>query len=334
MKRCPTCNSTYTDDAPGFCPQDGTQLVGGLPAYNPQPQAANVAPTQASNVPPYNQPYNQAYNQPAYFQPQPQTPAMPQRLPHNPMRKWVQISKVTLIVSVALLLLFLVMVISHNTGNPVAILAAVFGGCGLLFGIIGFFSYGKQVDTIDEMLKQAGHPQAMQAGGNLLAHWTYTPQEWSQFIQSETARKRTVNIILIGAMLLVFVITMTAFLSGNKGRGVSFGPLAMFIIILSLIGLFVWWMATAEVRRMKAQTTGEAFIAKNGLLFNDHYYPWGFFGYSLDGVFYEPGNPNTIRFRYLSMKGGSYGPNYESVRVPVPAGREAEAQSVASHFHR
>jgi hypothetical protein len=37
MKTCPKCNRTYPDDAPGFCPQDGTQLVNDAQAYNPQP---------------------------------------------------------------------------------------------------------------------------------------------------------------------------------------------------------------------------------------------------------------------------------------------------------
>ena len=27
MQRCSTCNRTYPDDAPGFCPQDGTRLT-------------------------------------------------------------------------------------------------------------------------------------------------------------------------------------------------------------------------------------------------------------------------------------------------------------------
>lgn len=43
MKRCPTCNRTYPDDAPGFCPHDATTLVSDAPANNPLP------PTQAAS---------------------------------------------------------------------------------------------------------------------------------------------------------------------------------------------------------------------------------------------------------------------------------------------
>ena len=35
MKRCPTCQSTYTDDSLTFCLTDGAALVG-VAAFNPQ----------------------------------------------------------------------------------------------------------------------------------------------------------------------------------------------------------------------------------------------------------------------------------------------------------
>jgi hypothetical protein len=40
MKRCPTCQKTYPDDAPAFCANDGTPLV----AEGAQPYAAPPAP--------------------------------------------------------------------------------------------------------------------------------------------------------------------------------------------------------------------------------------------------------------------------------------------------
>jgi hypothetical protein len=43
MKRCPTCNQTYTDDALSFCPNDGTPLVGSAPSSF-EPQATIMAP--------------------------------------------------------------------------------------------------------------------------------------------------------------------------------------------------------------------------------------------------------------------------------------------------
>lgn len=61
--------------------------------------------------------------------------------------------------------------------------------------------------------------------------------------------------------------------------------------------------------------------------------PGIFFGTRLTGVFYERGMPNVVRFEYRqqSGQGGSYQKN---VRVPVPIGREVEAESLAARFPR
>lgn len=329
MKTCPSRQRTYADNAPGFCPQDGTQLISSFPAYQPQPQRVNVSAPQMSNALPYNQP--------SYVQPLSQVPTMPRAMPHNPMRKWTQISKVTLIVACAFLLLFLIMVVSHHAANPVAILAAVFGGCGLLFGIIGLFSYGKQAATIDEMFKQAGNGDGMFTGGNLLAHWTYSPQEWSQFVQSETARNRSGNLAVLCILGLVFLfIIVRALLAARSGGGAI--VLLISLVIFGGIMLFVWWFSNAEMRNLKARTTGEAYISPTGLLLNDRYYPWNAAGIRLKSVSYEQGNPNALLFKYQqwgaqNVGGTAIPTRYEkSVRVPVPMGREAEAQNLITRF--
>ncbi|PYS82930.1 MAG: hypothetical protein DMF67_10940 [Acidobacteria bacterium] len=55
MKRCPTCNSTYTDEALAFCPNDGTPLVGVAPTPPYQQPAAAPPPYPAANQPYYPQ---------------------------------------------------------------------------------------------------------------------------------------------------------------------------------------------------------------------------------------------------------------------------------------
>jgi hypothetical protein len=71
MKRCPTCNQAYGDDAPNFCPRDGSPLVEEIPqSYPPPPPQPQPPPyrfqsyggqqgEQGYGVPPGygNQPY-------------------------------------------------------------------------------------------------------------------------------------------------------------------------------------------------------------------------------------------------------------------------------------
>jgi hypothetical protein len=56
MKRCPNCQRTYPDDAPGFCVNDGTQLVTEeAQPYDPQKTIlASAPPPPAAPPPQYN----------------------------------------------------------------------------------------------------------------------------------------------------------------------------------------------------------------------------------------------------------------------------------------
>jgi hypothetical protein len=74
MKRCPTCQRTYPDDAPGFCVNDGAPLITEEPqGYDPQKTmlaSAPPPPPQYSN--PQPPPVAQAPPQPMWPPPPPQ----------------------------------------------------------------------------------------------------------------------------------------------------------------------------------------------------------------------------------------------------------------------
>ena len=108
MKRCPTCQSTYTDDSLTFCLTDGAALVDGA-AFNPQATLPDelkaTLPNQNASTlrddPPAAHPYPpppaalaqqpatpQGYNaQPAGWNPPAWRPAVAQPLPPPPRRR-------------------------------------------------------------------------------------------------------------------------------------------------------------------------------------------------------------------------------------------------------
>src|SRR4051812_29724604 len=51
MKRCPSCQQTYTDDALSYCPADGTRLESGRAAPAMDLQATIMAPPPPSPPP-------------------------------------------------------------------------------------------------------------------------------------------------------------------------------------------------------------------------------------------------------------------------------------------
>jgi hypothetical protein len=73
MKRCPSCQRTYPDDAPGFCVSDGTQLVTEeSPAFDLQKTilASAPPPKVSESMPP--PPVSQPMQQPIWPPPPPQ----------------------------------------------------------------------------------------------------------------------------------------------------------------------------------------------------------------------------------------------------------------------
>jgi hypothetical protein len=76
MKRCPTCQRTYPDDAPGFCVNDGTPLATEEPqAYDPQKTMMASAPPP----PPQQQPTG--IKPPTAWQPPNEQPPQPWQQP-------------------------------------------------------------------------------------------------------------------------------------------------------------------------------------------------------------------------------------------------------------
>jgi hypothetical protein len=57
MKRCPSCERTYTDDALSFCPNDGTPLVTDTPpSFDPQATIMASPPKVSAPSGPFDQP--------------------------------------------------------------------------------------------------------------------------------------------------------------------------------------------------------------------------------------------------------------------------------------
>lgn len=70
MKRCPTCNRTYTDLSLNFCLEDGTPLLSGPPAPDPNATVRYPPPRDTSEPPP-----TEIYRpEPAIVSPRPPTP--------------------------------------------------------------------------------------------------------------------------------------------------------------------------------------------------------------------------------------------------------------------
>ncbi|MGI8467902.1 MAG: hypothetical protein ACR2N3_05565 [Pyrinomonadaceae bacterium] len=136
-----------------------------------------------------------------------------------------------------------------------------------------------------------------------------------------------------------FVVTVAA--------GVGFGL---------VLGLVSWLIGYVQASQVHKQNLGDVYIAKQGVLKGDVYHHWNGSNQRLSSVSYEAGNPTVLQFNYFIgtspilssistatliadySTGGEVGHvtnlAAQTVRLPVPPGKEQEARELAAMFSR
>lgn len=197
-----------------------------------------------------------------------------------------------------------------NGGFAVSFLALVVAISGIIAAIV----FMNRAAALDRLFKDE----------NLLAHWTYTTDEWRQYTDAEykTELKVKWNIfyLVAGISLAVGLLFLVA---------VPDGGLVVFLAMLSLIALiaFVAWFSARQVYNQNRNYLGEAFISREGLSLNCQFHTWKGLAANLDSVaILEEKGQRLLAFTY-SMP-SRVGMEERTVRVPVPAGKEEEAKKI------
>lgn len=177
---------------------------------------------------------------------------------------------------------------------------------------------------------------AILAGKNLLAHWVYPPDqlEAQATREMEEARQRNRFLFLLVAGLTVactVLFVVIGFLNGEEDSMPVF--VGIMAGVLLLVGAFAFGMPYLQQRRVR-QSSGEAYIAENGLFLSGALYTWDGPMAGMDGVsLVEDGGQTRLVFHLRSLS-RTYATGYQpySVEVPVPAGEEGTARRIESHF--
>jgi hypothetical protein len=162
-------------------------------------------------------------------------------------------------------------------------------------------------------------------GEGLLAHWTYTPNEWRTYSQNEYATENAQKkflFLVVSAFALAFGVLFWA-LDPDAGFFV-------FVAMLGLIGLigFVWRFTVWLNYRHNSAGTGEAYITRDAVYLNGRLYSLRAPLTRFEGATLENNRGvRVLAFQY-SVFTGRAGTQTYTTRVPVPEGREAEAEEV------
>jgi uncharacterized membrane protein HdeD (DUF308 family) len=191
---------------------------------------------------------------------------------------------------------------------------------GLLFALLGFIvaiAYFGRASTLDRIL----------SGKDLLARWTYRPDEWARYAGAEHLRIKSEKKGLFIMVAVISLVVGVGFLLYNPKGGA-----AVFAVLLGVVALcgLAAVLTTSSARRRNESRVGEAFISPAGVYLNEVLHAWSSMGARLEAVTYEEGAPPFVDFSYSFPRKG--GRSQASVRVPVPGGREPEAHGLVAHF--
>jgi hypothetical protein len=160
----------------------------------------------------------------------------------------------------------------------------------------------------------------------VLAHWTYAPDEWSDYSRRELSFRRgeakwfAAWVVGLGALLLVL----------NRDADYT-----MALGVAGLLGAVFWLGKTLQARAAHAANTstpgGEVIISPRAVLLNGRYHVLQDDRFHFAGIrLLDEDAPPVLEFTVAwSTRSGRAD---EQVYVPVPRGREEEARALAASF--
>ena len=165
----------------------------------------------------------------------------------------------------------------------------------------------------------------MLAGETRVIHWTYSGWEWQQLTTRAWRREIKGDLLaagVLGGVLLVFSLVILGSASKYAGALIVGLSVLLLAIILPyfLSDVIVLWC-------QRRQRSGDAYVSSAGIILGG----WcvssltNFYRVDYEGGY--GGYPAALRFSTYVY--GQYGRSTSTTEVPVPRGREAEAEKLA-----
>jgi hypothetical protein len=194
-----------------------------------------------------------------------------------------------------------------------------------VMGFIATILYAKRASQLEGIFK----------GDNLLAHWTYTQDEWIQYTEAEyqTQKKRIWSLFpkVAGIILLLGIVFFVFNLEGGLGVLVSMLPLIPLIAFVALFAFFAWFAPWYNYRQNK-KYLGEAYIAPDAVYLNRQFRTWKGLGAKLESVILVEIKSQQV-LAFTCSYPTRIGRRKYTMCVPVPKGQRESAERLAERFN-
>jgi hypothetical protein len=189
---------------------------------------------------------------------------------------------------------------------------------GLMVAITGFIAAGiyfKLARNVDSIMRNV----------DVLAYWTYSPEEWKQYTEEEhkedAAAKR-------GLFFLIAIISVIVGIIMAIAIGENFHIIAFIILgIIAVAGLSAFFSTIASYRYNKKHH-GEVYITPDGAYFNRQMHIWKGMGNQLEEIILDNDGTGLTRLNITYSALAAYKRNSYTIRIPVPPGQEETAEKI------
>ena len=199
---------------------------------------------------------------------------------------------------------------------------------GFAISFLAFFFVIISVIVAVIYMRQAAVLARIFSGQDLLAHWTYQKDEWSEYTEKENVREKvgkTRLFILVSGIALVVGIIFVLVTHDSGGVWV----MASIITLIAILAFTAWFTSWYDYRQNR-KNLGEAYITPKAVYLNKRLYTWGNLGSWLESVNIQDSTPPYIEFKYVAAAHAIV--QEYTVNVPVPHGKEQEARDLIDRF--
>ena len=188
-----------------------------------------------------------------------------------------------------------------------------------IIGIIVIVIYSGRARLLNRIL----------SGENILAHWTYSSEEWQKYTEKEYKEEKQLKkglFFVISAIALLMGVVF--FLIDHKG---GIWVLLAMLGLVAIIAFTAWFTSWYNYRQNK-KFHGQAYIAEKAIYLNRQLHTWGGPGDRLVSVAMEKkANAQALlKFKYSVIT--RTGSQQQTVNIPVPTGKENEAEELVKKF--
>jgi len=192
----------------------------------------------------------------------------------------------------------------------------------LVFGITAIvvaIMYTKRARLVSRMLSKE----------NLLAHWTYSPAEWSSYTNKEHREdkheKRNIFLLVVVIAIIVGIILS---IIHPEGWLIFLFTVLGIIVVIGCAALLAVWLRYRQNRKY----LGETYISLNAVYLNRQLHVWQGFGAILEEVGYENTHPTMPIIKIVYSTPSRSSRLYVNVRVPVPKAEEETARKIVTQL--